>query len=127
MRYNKTQIVEGPSCSPAPFFVRRVERYIEEHASDQISLSDLVEVAGVSARTLQTSFTRFRNMPPMSYLRRIRLDLAHNELARAGRRRIFVAEVAYALGLGHLGRFARDYKARFGETPSETLHRSRTG
>jgi AraC-like DNA-binding protein len=125
MRYDEAQIVEGKSCSVAPYFVRRVERYIEEHASDRISLSDLVEVAGVSARTLQTSFIRFRNMSPMSYLRRIRLDLAYNELARPGNRRISVSEVAYVLGLGHLGRFARDYKLRFGETPSQTLHRSR--
>jgi AraC-like DNA-binding protein len=127
MRYNKAQIVKRPGCSAAPFFVRRVERYIEEHASDQISLSDLVKVAGVSARTLQTSFSRFRNMSPMSYLRGVRLDLAYNEFARAGRRRIFISDVAYALGLGHLGRFARDYKARFGETPSQTLRRGRMG
>src|SRR5215471_14044321 len=111
----------------APFFVRRVEKFIEEHALDDIALADLTGVAGVSTRALQTGFRRFRNTTPMAYLRAIRLELARADLAKAGRQGASVAGVANAHGFGHLGRFARAYQARFGELPSETLYRGTVG
>jgi transcriptional regulator GlxA family with amidase domain len=36
-----------------------------------------------------------------------------------------VADVALACGFFHLGRFAQDYRARYGITPSVTLHGTR--
>jgi AraC-like DNA-binding protein len=121
---NKQRTIEAASQSAAPFFVRRVEQFIEEHAADAIALADLIRVAGVSTRALQTSFRRFRNTTPMAYLRAIRLELARRELTNAGRQGLSVAAVANAVGFGHLGRFARDYQARFGELPSDTLRRA---
>ena len=38
-------------------------------------------------------------------------------------RRPTVADVAYRWGFTHLGRFAQDYRTRYGESPSQTLHR----
>jgi AraC-like DNA-binding protein len=111
----------------APFFVRRAEQFIEEHARDQIALADLTGVAGVGTRALQMGFRRFRNTTPMAYLRAVRLELARIDLANAGRRVASVAAVANAHGFGHLGRFARAYQARFGELPSETLYRGSVG
>jgi transcriptional regulator GlxA family with amidase domain len=63
----------------------------------------------------------------MAYLRSTRLELARAELVKAGRQGGSVATVANALGFGHLGRFARDYEARFGELPSHTLCRGSIG
>ena len=123
MPHNKTRAIETAGQTTAPFFVRRVEQFIEEHARDAIALADLTGVAGVSTRALQTSFRRFRDTTPMAYLRLIRLELARAELAKAGQQGGSVATVANAFGFGHLGRFARDYYARFGELPSHTLQR----
>jgi AraC-like DNA-binding protein len=123
MPHNKTRAIEAEGQTTAPFFVRRVEQFIEEHARDAIALADLTGVAGVSTRALQTSFRRFRDTTPMAYLRLIRLELARAELAKAGQQGGSVATVANAFGFGHLGRFARDYYARFGELPSHTLQR----
>jgi AraC-like DNA-binding protein len=124
MPHNKNRAIEAAAHYPiAPFFVRRVEQFIEEHARETIALADLTGVAGVSTRALQTSFRRFRNTTPMAYLRGIRLELARSELTSAGREGASVAAVANAVGFGHLGRFARDYQARFGELPSHTLQR----
>ena len=124
MPHNKTPAIEAAADRPvAPFFVRRVEQFIEEHARDMITLTDLTGIAGVSTRALQMSFQRSRNTTPMAYLRAIRLELARTELANAGRQGSSVAAVANAVGFGNLGRFARDYQARFGELPSLTLRR----
>jgi AraC-like DNA-binding protein len=123
--HNKIRAIADQAITP--FFVRRVEKFIEEHALDDIALADLTGVAGVSTRALQTGFRRFRNTTPMAYLRAIRLELARADLAKAGRQGASVAAVANAHGFGHLGRFARAYQARFGELPSETLYRGTVG
>jgi AraC-like DNA-binding protein len=124
MPHNKTRAIEAAADQPgAPFFVRRVEQFIEEHARDMITLTDLTGIAGVSTRALQMSFQRFRNTTPMAYLRAIRLELARTDMANAGRQGSSVAAVANAVGFGNLGRFARDYQARFGELPSHTRRR----
>jgi AraC-like DNA-binding protein len=123
MPHNKQQAIEALNQPTAPFFVRRVEQFIQEHARHAITLADLTGIAGVSTRALQTSFRRFRNTTPMAHLRAVRLELARTELTGAGRQGLSVAAVASALGFGHLGRFARDYQVRFGELPSQTVCR----
>ena len=127
MPHNQTRAIEKVGKATAPFFVRRAEQFIEEHARDVIVLADLTGVAGVSTRALQMGFRRFRDTTPMAYLRSIRLDLARAELAKAGQQGGSVATVANAFGFGHLGRFAHDYAARFGELPSQTLYRGSIG
>ena len=126
MPHNKSHAIDKAGEATAPFFVRRAEQFIEEHARDAIALAELTGVAGVSARALQMGFRRFRDTTPMAYLRS-RLELARTELAKAGQQRGSVATVANAFGFGHLGRFARDYERRFGELPSQTLCRGSIG
>ena len=59
----------------------------------------------------------------MTYLRRFRLDRAHELLCSAEPETTSVTEVAMTCGLRHLGRFAAEHHDRYGETPSQTLHR----
>lgn len=106
----------------APYYVRRVESYIREHAGQPITTDDLVTVGGVSARSIYHGFRRFRSTTPMGYLKAIRLDRARAALAK-GRPggRTSVTEAATAAGYTNLSQFSRDYKARFRESPSRTL------
>src|SRR5690606_32048873 len=105
----------------APYYVKRAEEYMHENIGVDITTCRLVEAAGVSERSLYYGFKRWRNTTPMAYLRRIRLDRARQELQRAGREGRSITDVAMGLGYSHLSRFSKDYKSRFGETPSETL------
>jgi AraC-like DNA-binding protein len=127
MPHNMQCALEPAARSIAPFFVRRVERFMEENARQAINLEDLAGVAGVSARALQLAFQRFRETTPMAYLRVLRLELARRELAQAARNGGCVASVANACGFGHLSRFAAEYKARFNESPAQTLRRGTIG
>ena len=127
MPHNRLPALEAAARSVAPFFVRRAEHFMEQNARNELNLDDLAEVAGVTTRALQLGFRRFRNTTPMAYLRAIRLDLARTELASAGCRGSSVAAVANSVGFAHLGRFARDYQARFGELPSQTFLRGSVG
>lgn len=121
--HNYSRAFEAAETSIAPASVRRAERFIEDNAEKPIGLADLASAAGVSPRTLQLAFRRFRDTTPMAHLRGLRLELARSELARVGQDRGSVTSVAQAHGFGSLSRFAADYRARFHEQPSETLRR----
>jgi AraC-like DNA-binding protein len=111
-----------PLSAAAPYYVRRVESYIREHAGKQITIDDLVAAGGVSARSLYDGFRRFRSTTPMGYLKAVRLDLARDVLVKGRRgRAISVTEAATAAGYTDLSLFSRHYKGRFRESPSETL------
>ncbi len=108
--------------SPAPYYVRRVENYIREHANKRILTDDLVAVGGVSARSIYHGFRRFRSTTPMAYLKAVRLEFARDALIKGrGRGRHSVTEAAIAAGYTNLSQFSRDYKVQFRESPSQTL------
>lgn len=111
-------------AGPAPHFVRRAERFIRQHATAPIGLSDILAAAGVSQRSLQAGFRQFRSTTPMAYLKTVRLSLARQALLDAGITRKSVTEIALDCGFTHLSKFAQDYKARYGETPSATLRQA---
>lgn len=106
----------------APYYVRRVENYIREHAGEPISTDDLVTVGGVSARSIYHGFRRFRSTTPMGFLKAVRLDMARDALVKARRGgSSSVTQAAIEAGYTNLSQFSRDYKARFRESPSQTL------
>jgi len=121
--HNYSQLFDTPPSSPAPYYVRRVEDYIHEHAREAIALEEMIAVSGVSARSLHAGFRRFRDTTPMVYLKNHRLDLAHRQLKIAADQGLSVTEIAFSCGFTHLSKFARDYLERFGERPSATLKR----
>jgi AraC-like DNA-binding protein len=112
------------SRAAAPAAVRRAEMFIDAHAARPLCLEDIARAAEVPARTLFSTFRRFRQMTPMQYLRDVRLERVREQLTKPADGATVTA-VALDGGFGHFGRFAQDYAARFGEKPSETLSRAR--
>ena len=108
----------------APNDVRIAEEYIEAHWNEAITIEKLVEITNVSARALFRSFRRSRGYSPMAFAKMVRLQRAREMLAAADENTTVVG-VAFACGFGSLGHFARDYRAAFGELPSETKARGR--
>jgi AraC-like DNA-binding protein len=87
-------------------------------AFDQaISLTDVERASGMGARALQLAFARCLGQAPMSWLKEQRLQRARQLFLRHPD--MPVSHVALACGLSHFGRFAADFKARFGVNPSE--------
>jgi AraC-like DNA-binding protein len=108
----------------APWQVRVVEEYIAANWNKPIDIATLVDVTGTSARSIFQSFSRARDYSPMLFLKRTRLVQARSRL-QAGDSQTSVTAIAYACGFHNLGHFARDYRAAFGELPSETLRKVR--
>ncbi|MBF6302161.1 AraC family transcriptional regulator [Nocardia amamiensis] len=106
-----------------PMALRRATDYINANADQPLTLTDIAEAAGVTARALQHHFRRHYDTTPLGYLRRVRLERAHEDLSAAepgdGRT---VAAIAERWGFAHPARFAAAYTARYGQPPSYTLH-----
>jgi AraC-like DNA-binding protein len=104
----------------APRDVRRAIDYIEANLDSVITLADIVAASRVPGRTLFKHFKDHRGISPMHYLRTARLKKVREWLQRAEPEQE-IAEVAMRWQIEHMGRFALEYRKRFGESPSETL------
>lgn len=109
-----------PAALSASALVTRAHRLVAASGDEPPSIEALCARLGTSRRTLQNSFMAVSGESPLQYLRSVRLGLARAQL-RAGAGKVSVTEIALANGFSHLGRFAGDYKALFGETPSESI------
>lgn len=89
-----------------------------------LTLSEVAEATGISVRSLQYGFRRFRNITPLAYLREIRLEAAQAELS-SPLNMLSIKDVALKWGFTHMGHFAARYRAAYGETPSETARLGR--
>lgn len=122
-QHNYSEALHRPGHEPVPFYVRRAEEYIRTHAAEQITFDDIAEAAGVGSRSLHAGFRKHRGTTPMRMLKRYRLDAARQQLLSPSLGDESVTSIAMNCGFLHLSRFAAEYKARFNESPSETLRR----
>jgi AraC family ethanolamine operon transcriptional activator len=82
---------------------------------------DLCRAAAMSERRVRSAFLDVTGMAPKRYFRVVALNRARTDLRQPQQDSTTVTAVADRLGIHHLSRFARDYRALFGETPSDTL------
>lgn len=115
---NVSHMVRADTGAARPVHLRRAVEFIHSHYAEPIGLDDIAARAGVHPRNLQIGFKRAFGRSPISYLRDVRLDAARYHLS-ARQNRDSVTETAFACGFSHLGRFSRDYRARFGQLPSQ--------
>jgi AraC-like DNA-binding protein len=113
-------------ASPAPAVndetVRRAREFIEANADKPLTVADIARGAGVGVRGLQHGFQRSLDMSPTQFLRQVRLRHVHRELLSADPSTT-VAEAAARWGFLHQGRFAAQYRERYGVQPGDTLRR----
>ena len=114
---------DAPPVPASESVVRRAARLIEEHCAEPLGTPDVAEAVHLSVRALQAGFRAHLGATPMAYLRRVRLERVRESLVDGSADT--VTDAALRWGVTHLGRLSGDYRAAFGETPSETLRRSR--
>ncbi len=98
--------------------------FMSAHAHEPLTIDRIAEAAGLSVRGVQDAFQRRHGMPPLEYLRLLRLDRVREDLLSPDGGST-VGSVANRWGFVHLGRFAQYYGERFGERPSDTLREAR--
>jgi len=108
----------------APRDVKRAIDYMEARLGTPIAIADVAEASGIAGRTLFKHFRDFHGISPMQYLRNSRFEKVRDALLRAEPEES-VTEIAMNWGFTHMGRFAVEYRQRFGESPSESLRHVR--
>ena len=98
--------------------LQRAEEFMRSRLETAVSLEEVADAAGVGRRTLALLFRRYRELSPMEVLRNMRLDAAHEQLARHDG--ASVTQIAFNCGFSHLSRFAACYRERFGQLPRDT-------
>jgi AraC-like DNA-binding protein len=104
-----------------PVLLRRAIEFIDANVARDISLADIAEAVHVTPRAVQYMFRRHLDTTPMQYLRRLRLQYAHQELLASDRMQDTVTAIAARWGFMHTGRFAVLYRQTYGQSPHTTL------
>jgi AraC-like DNA-binding protein len=93
-------------------------RFMSEHHSRKLTVEQLARRAAMSPSHFAHRFRAVARVSPMRYLRQVRLDAARALLLRNGSR---VSGVAIEVGFESPAHFTREFKRRFGVSPSKSL------
>jgi AraC family transcriptional regulator len=94
--------------------LRRITAYIEEFLDQDLSLSRLAEVAGVSASHLKTQFKRSTGLPVHEYVIQRRVERAKALLIRG---ELPASQIALEAGFAHQSHMARWMRRVLGVSP----------
>ncbi len=111
----------------SPAFVHEAVDFIMANLAESLSVDDIAAAAGVSKRTLHAAFQVNLGLGVMTFVIQRRLKQVNKQLLDAEVDSTTVNDVAMTNGFQHLGRFSSAYRKRFGEYPSETLQRRKSG
>jgi len=114
-------VVPGTYKQVLPHYVKRAMEYLRANLQQSPAMSDVAAHCGVSERTLQLAFRKYKGATPMDYLRQLRLNQARAELLNVAPERGAVTRIALKYGFNHLSAFSHEYEKLFGELPSATL------
>jgi AraC family transcriptional regulator, ethanolamine operon transcriptional activator len=114
-----TACAQAGGAGRAARLVARAQDFLSDDPETPHTVATLCQALGVSRRTLQAAFQQLTGMAPAAFLRTLRLAGARRSLRSARS----VAEAATQWGFWHLSLFAQDYRALYGELPSQTWRR----
>ncbi len=99
---------------------------MREDVSGELCLSELAQSVNLSVWRLCHIFKSDIGMPPMRYLRLLRMERAKDLLESSF---LSVKEIAYRVGLNDESHFVRDFKSTYGSSPAcyRTQFRSNGG
>lgn len=117
------RLATPPREAGKPRHVQRAIDYVQAHVEEGITVGDIARAACVSVRALEEGFRKHCDTTPLVYLREVRLERVRKALTNLPQHGESVTDIAHRYGFAHLGRFSAYYKARFGETPSQTAGR----
>jgi AraC-like DNA-binding protein len=105
--------------------VAKALKYARGQKWGGLQVADLAFAADVTSRTLLRTFRQQLGVGPASYLKLRQLNMVRRALREKCEQSSKVTSIMSEHGVTEFGRFASEYKALFGERPSETVARSR--
>lgn len=98
------------------YSVARAQQYMEQHFSENITVSKLAALGYVSSSCFNRKFKKETGITPIEYLIEIRLERAKTMLRR---KNISVTEIAMNCGFGSSAHFSSCFQSRVGISPTE--------
>ncbi|HTX59890.1 MAG TPA: helix-turn-helix domain-containing protein [Verrucomicrobiae bacterium] len=114
------RIVPNASLGGRFAAVQSCVAYMRAHIDEAISLRELCDLSGLRSRSLINAFDALTGVSPMAYLKAQRLNGVRRALMSTSADRGRIIDIALDWGFGHMGHFVADYRAMFGERPSQT-------
>jgi AraC family ethanolamine operon transcriptional activator len=102
--------------------LRATRAYIRQNVGEAVSVGDLCDAAATSERTLRNACEIITGEPPMALLRAMRLNQVRRSILNADSP-VSISRIGTRWGFLHMPQFSKDYRALFGELPSETVRR----
>ena len=96
--------------------VRRMQDYIHDHLSEEISMADLAKAASFSPWYARRIFIRYLGMTPAVYIRRLKLSRSALRLRDESGQ---ILNVAMDMGYGSVDGYQRAFRREFGINPKE--------
>lgn len=100
------------------------QRFMEQHLSRKIMLEELCSTAGCGVQTLETLFKKHTGLPPMKFLKKLRIDYAKGLLENES---IRIKETARLCGYANQLYFSNDFRRQTGLSPGNFRVRFRQG
>jgi AraC-like DNA-binding protein len=103
-----------PRGGLAAHVLRRVERYLDEHLPDTVSVADMATISGLSVSHFSREFRRSVGVAPYQYVQQRRLRLAATVVVKSAQS---LADIALEMGFSDQSHFSRSFTRTFGTTP----------
>ncbi len=108
------------NTSPDIDLVLKAEELINARAENYFTIREIADSMFTSPRNLQIAFKKHRNYSPMHFLKEKKFHKARKLLLHA-KSGSTIKSIALSAGILDLNRFGMNYKAIYGELPSETI------
>jgi AraC family ethanolamine operon transcriptional activator len=107
--------------------IARCLEFLSENHGGPILVGDLCRAADVTERTLRNVFNEYFGVGPIRFLRARQLQEIRSALLTQHSANETISQVAARFGVWDFNLFSRNYRALYGESPSQTLRNSRSG
>jgi transcriptional regulator GlxA family with amidase domain len=108
----------GRIASQEPRLAKAI-RIMETHIDAPLSIADIAQLTGVSAKTLETAFRRGTGQSPARFYLGLRLNTARRLIVDTN---LAMAEVAVRSGFSTVSTLSRAFKRKFGASPKHVRH-----
>ncbi len=122
---NYTRAISDTSghAAPTPHSIKLAMDFMAENTDPHLTVGEVAVHAGLSVRSLQSGFKRYKNTTPIAFLRTVRINRSRHLLSRSDGEDS-PKEIAQRCGFTNYHVFCKYYLEAFYEHPSVTYGRT---